>query len=51
MTRVLFVGQRPETVGYSDPAIPPGFKQLAAAYDCVVIGYRIRTPPKPLRIG
>jgi hypothetical protein len=25
MTRVLFVGQRPETVDFSDPAIPPGF--------------------------
>ncbi len=25
MTRVLFVGQRPDTVDYSDPAIPPGF--------------------------
>jgi hypothetical protein len=24
MTRVLFVGQRPETVDYADPAIPPG---------------------------
>jgi hypothetical protein len=25
MARVLFVGQRPETVDFSDPAIPPGF--------------------------
>jgi hypothetical protein len=25
MTRVLFVGQRPETIDYSDSAIPPGF--------------------------
>lgn len=25
MTRVLFVGQTPETVDYSDPAIPHGF--------------------------
>lgn len=25
MTRVLFVGQKPETVDFSDPAIPPGF--------------------------
>ena len=24
MTRVLFVGQLPESVDYSDPAIPPG---------------------------
>jgi hypothetical protein len=25
MTRVLFIGQTPETVDFSDPAIPPGF--------------------------
>jgi hypothetical protein len=25
MTRILFVGQEPETVDFSDPAIPPGF--------------------------
>jgi hypothetical protein len=25
MTRVLFVGQQPDTVDFSDPAIPPGF--------------------------
>jgi hypothetical protein len=25
MRRVLFVGQQPETVDFSDPAIPPGF--------------------------
>jgi hypothetical protein len=25
MTRVLLVGQKPETVDFSDPAIPPGF--------------------------
>ncbi len=25
MTKVLFVGQKPETVDFSDPAIPPGF--------------------------
>lgn len=25
MIRVLFVGQKPETVDFSDPAIPPGF--------------------------
>ncbi len=25
MTRVLFVGQKPETVDFSDPALPPGF--------------------------
>jgi hypothetical protein len=25
MRRVLFVGQKPDTVDFSDPAIPPGF--------------------------
>ena len=25
MTRVLFVGQAPNTVDFSDPALPPGF--------------------------
>jgi hypothetical protein len=25
MTRVLFIGQAPETVDFSDPALPPGF--------------------------
>jgi len=25
MTRILFVGQVPETVDFSDPALPPGF--------------------------
>jgi hypothetical protein len=25
MTRVLFIGQKPETVDFSDPALPPGF--------------------------
>jgi hypothetical protein len=25
MTRVLFVGQAPETVDFADPALPPGF--------------------------
>ena len=25
MKRILFVGQQPETVDFSDPAIPPGF--------------------------
>jgi hypothetical protein len=88
MKRVLFVGQVPETVDFSDPALAPGFdaekihagiavamrqmaergwqadlclvrpdesagmaldRQLAcAAYDCVVIGGGIRTPPKSL---
>ena len=88
MKRVLFVGQEPETVDFSDPALPPGLdaekihagiavamrqmaeqgwqadlclvrpdesartaldRQLAsAAYDCVVIGAGIRSPPKSL---
>jgi hypothetical protein len=25
MTHILFVGQKPETVDFSDPALPPGF--------------------------
>ena len=25
MTGILFVGQKPETVDFSDPALPPGF--------------------------
>jgi hypothetical protein len=25
MPRILFVGQEPETVDFSDPALPPGF--------------------------
>lgn len=25
MTRILFVGRKPETVDYSDPSLPPGF--------------------------
>jgi len=25
MTRILFIGQIPETVDFSDPAMPPGF--------------------------
>jgi hypothetical protein len=25
MTRIMFVGQKPETVDFSDPALPPGF--------------------------
>jgi len=25
MSRVLFVGQKPETVDFSDPSLPPGF--------------------------
>jgi hypothetical protein len=25
MARILFVGQKPETVDFSDPSLPPGF--------------------------
>ncbi|MGI4881547.1 MAG: hypothetical protein ACRYG4_29135 [Janthinobacterium lividum] len=25
MTRILFIGQQPDTVDFSDPALPPGF--------------------------
>src|SRR3954462_15453540 len=25
MTRILFVGQKPETVDFADPSLPPGF--------------------------
>jgi len=25
MTRILFLGQKPETVDFSDPSLPPGF--------------------------
>ncbi len=25
MTRILFVGKKPETVDFSDPSLPPGF--------------------------
>jgi len=25
MTRILYVGQKPETVDFSDPSLPPGF--------------------------
>lgn len=25
MTRILFIGQKPETVDFTDPSLPPGF--------------------------
>jgi hypothetical protein len=40
MTRVLFVGQQPETVDFTNPMLPPG--------NCVVIGAGIRLPPHSL---
>ena len=88
MTRVLLVGQQPETIDYTDPALPPGLsaekihaavaaslnqlvergwqadlclfqpdetagpsvaRQLAAeAYDCVMVGFGVRLPPRNL---
>ena len=88
MTRVLLVGQQPETIDYTDPALPPGLsaekihaalaasrnklvergweadlclfppdetagprvaQQLAAeAYDCVMVGFGVRLPPRNL---
>ncbi|WP_312683324.1 hypothetical protein [Stenotrophomonas chelatiphaga] len=86
VTNVLFIGQKPETVDFSDPALPPGLDAakinagIATAieavqargwqvdlclispddigilqiggqlrsrpYDCVLIGARLRVPPK-----
>jgi hypothetical protein len=59
MTQILFVGQQPETVDFSDPSLPSGFNADTAApmvehqlaskrYDGVVIGGGIRLPPKRL---
>ena len=88
MTRILLVGQQPETIDYTDPALPPGLsaekihaalaasrnklvergweadlclfppdetagpivaQQLAAeAYDCVMVGFGVRLPPRNL---
>src|SRR6476646_7551199 len=90
MTRVLLLGYDPETVDFSDPALPPGMtaekvragiavamkqfaergcdayvgfirpdetvgptveRQLASkSYDCVVIGARVRLPPRGLAL-
>ena len=38
MTRVLFVGQKPDTVDFSDPALPPGFDagKIQAGIDLAV---------------
>jgi len=35
MTQVLFVGLKPETVDFSDPALPPGLdaKKIQAGID------------------
>lgn len=39
MKRVLFVGQKPETVDFSDPALPPGFN-AEKIHDGIAIGIR-----------
>jgi hypothetical protein len=38
MTRILFVGQRPDTVDFSDPALPPDFsaEKIQAGIDFAV---------------
>lgn len=43
MTRILFVGQKPETVDFSDPSLPPGF-------DSDKINAGIAFPPKSLAL-
>jgi hypothetical protein len=57
MTRVLLVGYDPETVDFSNTALPPGMtvekiravRHLASAScDCVVIGAGVRLPPQGL---
>ena len=44
MARILFVGQKPETVDFSDPALPPGFDaekiNAGIAVDVAKIGER-----------
>jgi hypothetical protein len=39
MRRVLFVGQEPETVDFSDPALPPGF-DAAKIHAGIAVGMR-----------
>jgi hypothetical protein len=61
MTRVLLVGLLPETVDYSDPALPSGMnakkiqagielglkqKLATATYDCIVIGAAFGSRPR-----
>jgi hypothetical protein len=54
MTRILFVGQKPETVDYSDPALPPGFSAdkinagIAVAVQTIEQrGCRLHHPQRP----
>jgi hypothetical protein len=44
MKRVLFVGQDPATVDFSDPALPPGFdaKKIQAGIDAGIAGIKAR---------
>jgi hypothetical protein len=44
MTRVLFVGQVPETVDYSDPALPPGLNaaKIQAGIDIAAAAFAER---------
>ena len=44
MTRILFVGQKPETVDFSDPALPPGFnaEKINAGIQVAVAGIAAR---------
>lgn len=39
LKRVLFIGQQPETVDFSDPALPPGF-DAAKIHAGIAIGMR-----------
>ena len=63
MTRILMVGYDPETVDYSDPALPPGMnaekinagiavavKSCVDRYDCVVVGGGVRLPASQLKV-
>src|ERR1700675_3136722 len=41
MTRILFIGQKPETVDFSDPSLPPGFDAEKINAGIVVAGAKI----------
>jgi len=53
MTRILFVGQKPETVDYSDPALPPGFSadKINAGIALAVQKIEQRSWPRMARVG
>ena len=40
MTRVLFIGQTPETVDFTDPALPPGF-DAAKIHAGIAVGMKL----------